>query len=260
MFSIIIPNYNNAEWLDKLFESIYSQTYKDFDIIFVDDLSTDNSLEIMRKWRHEADRFNGVFYVEKLRQKRWNGGARNAGMIYTRRPYVLFIDSDDCFADEHCLEEIAKVITDNNYPDLVRLSYYFCKDGNEFLVDLGHQTTVEQIVNNENVACWTKCVKTEKLVEFPENTLMEDVVQHIKQMDVVDTIAATSKGIVKWNRNNANSCSNNNELQDGKWRSSLYRYFADLLDIRVSRPECQAQLDKRIATTLDNIHNDRFLQ
>lgn len=257
MFDIIIPNYNNAQWLDRLFKSIYEQTYKDFTIIFVDDVSTDNSIEIMREWRKK---FEKNFYVEKCQTKRWNGGSRNVGMVYSLSEYTLFIDSDDCFADESCLKEIAKVIEENNHPDLVRLSYFYCKDGNEHLVDLGRQTTVEQIVNDINVACWTKCVKTEKLVPFPENTLMEDVVQHISQLDVIDSIAATSKGIVKWNRDNANSCSNNNELQDGKWRSSLYRYFADLLDLRVNKPACQAQLDRRIAATLDNIHNDRFLQ
>lgn len=262
MFNIIIPNYNNAPWLDRLFESIIGQTYKGYQIIFVDDMSTDNSVEIANRWNWAfADKWIG-FKTIKCESKHWNGGARNVGInaLDLRREYTLFIDSDDCFADNTCLEELTKVIEENNYPDLVRLSYFYCKDGNEHLVDLGRQTTLEQIVNDVNVACWTKCVKSKKLVKFPENTLMEDVVQHIKQMDAIDTIAATSKGMVKWNRDNANSCSNNNELQDGKWRSSLYRYFADLLDLRVNKPACQAQLDQRIATTLDNIHNDRFLQ
>lgn len=262
MFNIIIPNYNNAPWLDRLFESIYDQTYWQYKIIFVDDMSTDESVKIANKWRCVfAEKFID-FKIKQNYPKRYNGGSRNVGMDFVdlRREYTLFIDSDDCFADEHCLEEIVKIIEENNHPDCVRLSYYLCKDAQEYLVDLGGQTTLEQIVNNENVACWTKCIKSTKIVKFPENTLMEDVVQHIAQMDVIDTIAGCHKGIVKWNRNNSNSCSNNFELQDGKWRSSLYRYFADLLDLRVSKPECKAQLQQRIATTLDNIHNDRFLQ
>lgn len=259
MFSIIVPNYNNAPWLDRLFESIYRQTYKDYEIIFVDDCSTDNSVQIAENWRDAFEWFE----IIELEEKRYNGGTRNVGI---RRPgyrkYTLFIDSDDWFADEHCLEEIARIIKENNEPDLIRLSYFFSKMGSAFLVNLGKQTTVEEIVNNENVACWTKCVKSEKLVPFPENTLMEDVVQHIKQLDNVETIAGCEKGIVVWNRDNENSCSNNTELQNGKWRSSLYRYFADLLDLRaeIKKPECKAQLEKRIITTLDNIHNDVFLQ
>lgn len=257
MFTIIIPNYNNGKWLDRLFTSIYNQTYKDYTIVFVDDASTDNSLEVMRGWRKK---YKQNFYVEKCHTKRWNGGSRNVGMVYGLSEYTLFIDSDDCFADEHCLEEIAKTIEENDHPDCVRLSYFMCKDGNETLVDLSSQDTVEKIVHDVNVACWTKCIKTKLLVPFPENTLMEDVVQHIRQMDVIDSVATCSKGIVKWNRNNSNSCSNNVELQDGKWRSSLYRYYADLLDLRVEKPECQAELEKRKAIASTNIRCNRFEQ
>lgn len=266
MFTIIIPNYNNASWLDQMFESIYKQTYDGYSIVFVDDCSTDNSVEIAYKWR---DKFNelpgwyGDFEIIENGRKRWNGGSRNVGLESDTTligTYVLFLDSDDYFADEHCLEEIVGVIEANNYPDLIRLSY-IVKDANgEYLSDLGDQDTVEKIVSNQNVACWTKCVKTNKVVEFSENTLMEDVVQHIKQLDSVETIATTHKGIVVWNRLNENSCSRNQELQNGKWRSSLYRHYADLLDLQVSKPECQAELERRRAIALDNIKNDRFEQ
>lgn len=263
MFAIIIPNYNNGKWLDRLFESIYNQTYDgDYDIIFVDDMSTDNSVEIARKWSAKFDHKAVNIWITKNKIKRWNGGSRNAAISsgWCFHDYTLFIDSDDCFADEHCLEEIAKTIEENDHPDCVRLSYIMCKDGNETLVDLSSQDTVEKIVHDVNVACWTKCIKTKLLVPFPENTLMEDVVQHIRQMDVIDSVATCSKGIVKWNRNNSNSCSNNVELQDGKWRSSLYRYYADLLDLRVEKPECQAELEKRKAIASTNIRCNRFEQ
>ena len=261
MFSIVIPNYNNAKWLDALFMSIYNQTYKNFEIIVVDDCSTDASENVLTKWQKIfwGDKKTGFFW-RRLTDKRYNGGSRNAGMELCERLYTLFIDSDDCFADEHCLQTIATIIEANEQPDCVRLSYIMCKDGNETLVDLSSQDTVEKIVHDVNVACWTKCIKTKLLVPFPENTLMEDVVQHIRQMDVIDSVATCSKGIVKWNRNNSNSCSNNVELQDGKWRSSLYRYYADLLDLRVEKPECQAELEKRKAIASTNIRCNRFEQ
>jgi len=261
MFSIVIPNYNNAKWLDALFMSIYNQTYKNFEIIVVDDCSTDVSENVLTKWQKIfwGDKKTGFFW-RRLTDKRYNGGSRNAGMELCERPYTLFIDSDDCFADEHCLQTIATIIEANEQPDCVRLSYIMCKDGNETLVDLSSQDTVEKIVHDVNVACWTKCIKTKLLVPFAENTLMDDVVQHIRQMDVIDSVATCKKGIVKWNRNNSNSCSNNVELQDGKWRSSLYRYYADLLDLKVEKPECQAELEKRRAIAFNNIRNNVFEQ
>lgn len=89
---------------------------------------------------------------------------------------------------------------------------------------------------------------------------MEDVTQHIAQLDNVETVAAISHGIIVWNRNNSNSCSRDETLQNGKWRSSLYRYYADLLELVVDSPECQAELEHRRAVALDNIKNDRFVQ
>ena len=255
-FSIIVPNYNNGPWLDKCLASIASQRYQDYEVIFVDDKSTDNSVQIAENWRNK---FKHAYTVEPGR-KRWNGGTRNLGLNFCHGDYVLYLDSDDTFADDMCLTEIDRAIRENNWPDLVRLSYYFCKDGGERLVDLGAQNTVASIVSDMNVACWTKAIKRELIVPFPENTLMEDVVQHIAQLDNVQTVAAISKGIVKWNRNNANSCSKNNGPQCNKWRSSLYRYYADLLDLKVSRAECQMELDRRRSQALDNIRNDRFEQ
>ena len=89
---------------------------------------------------------------------------------------------------------------------------------------------------------------------------MEDVAQHIAQMDKIETVAAIGRGVIVWNRNNTNSCSRDETLQNGKWKSSLYRYYADLLELIVTRPECQAELERRRAIVLDNIKNDRFVQ
>lgn len=265
-FLIVIPNYNNAEWLDNCFSSIYAQTNDYFySIVFIDDCSTDNSIEIAEKWSEKFCHSGwGVdFDIVKNEKKKWNGGSRNAAReswLWDTQDYIIFLDSDDWFADETCLEEIARIIESNNHPDLVRLSYYSLIGEQLALCDLGAQNTVETIVSDCNVACWTKCVKTEKLVPFPENTLMEDVVQHIEQLDNVETVASISKGIVVWNRNNKNSCSRDETLQNGKWKSSLYRYYADLLDLKVNKPECQAELERRRAIALDNIKNDRFVQ
>lgn len=255
-FSIIVPNYNNGPWLDKCLESIANQKYKNFELIFVDDMSADDSVEIYRRW---ADKMPTAT-LAKLSRKRYNGGARNAGMMWRRGQYTLFMDSDDWLADDMCFSAIDDAIRANNEPDLIRLSYYFCMSQDEHVVDLSAQNTIDKIVPDINVACWTKCVKSDKLVQFPENTLMEDVVQHIAQLDAVDTVAVCDKPIVKWNRNNTNSCSKNNGPQGNKWRSSLYRYYADLLDLKVNKQECQIELDRRRSQALDNIRNDRFEQ
>ena len=51
MISVIIPNYNNSKYLEKCIESVLNQKYKDFELIIVDDGSTDNSIDIIKKYK-----------------------------------------------------------------------------------------------------------------------------------------------------------------------------------------------------------------
>ena len=251
MISLIIPNYNNAIFLDRLFNSIFFQTYKDYEIIFIDDVSTDESLKIAERWRQ--DHFSDKMKIIALKEKRWNGGARNVGLDARslNSDYTMFIDSDDWFSDNYCFEYIIDLIKENNYPDLVRLSYYWC--GSEIrLVELD-QKTPQEIVKGCDVACWTKCIKSNLMVKFPENTLMEDVVQHIKQLDIIKTVAVCLKGICCWNRKNPNSCSTNAKLQNEKWLSSLYRFYADLLDLTVNTQYCKNERERRLKLVEESI-------
>ena len=260
MFSVIIPNYNNEKYLDELFESIIFQTFKNYEIIFIDDVSEDNSVQKAKEWK---EKFSQNFVLVENKEKKWNGGSRNVGIDSAKGKYLLFIDSDDKLSSDDCLEKLNELIIVNNYPDLIRLSYWFC-DSNERLVDLSNQTTVESLASACDVACWTKLVKREKIIKFPENTLMEDVIQHLKQIDCVDTICSTNLGVVKWNRNNANSVSTYRKERttelDRKWISSLYRYYADLLDLRVKNKSIQENIDIRLNRVIHNIKNDIFVQ
>ena len=256
IFSIIIPNYNNAPWLRRCLDSIAAQKFDSHEVIFVDDQSTDNSLDIAREYIGKIRHLT----ICECQKKAYNGGTRNKGLAFANGDYVLYLDSDDCYADDMCLAEIYNALVANDMPDLLRYNYLLCKDGCEHLVKLSDQKTIGQMVSDVNVACWLKCVKRDKAVKFPENTLMEDVAHHIAQLDNVQTVATLDKAIIKWNRDNMNSCSTNKEQQNGKWRSSLYRYYADLLDLQVEKPECQAELDKRRAKALFNIQNNIFEQ
>lgn len=260
MFSVIIPNYNNGRYLDELFESIFNQTYKNYEIIFIDDLSEDNSLEKAKEWK---EKFGRNFTIVENQEKKWSGGSRNIGIDLAKGKYILFIDSDDKFASNDCFEHLAEKIVTNDYPDLVRLSYWFC-DGEDRLIDLSDQNTVEKIGTDCNVACWTKLIRRDMIVKFPENTLMEDVIQHFKQMDIIKTIATTEKGIVKWNKQNPKSVSTQRNERttelDKKWCSSLYRYYADLLDLRVKNKALNENIENRRKQVLENIKTDTFVQ
>lgn len=91
---------------------------------------------------------------------------------------------------------------------------------------------------------------------------MEDVVQHIKQCDVIESVVSIEKPIVVWNRNNLKSCSReeNQNLQNGKWQSSMYRYCADLMDLSCKNDECENHRKWRLDVVLDNIKKGKYIQ
>jgi len=96
-FSIIIPTYNRAEFISKTIESVLNQTYVDFEIIVVDDGSTDNTEEIVLSTKDDRIR-----YYKKKNEER--AVARNFGINKATGEYITFLDSDDLFYKNHLAE------------------------------------------------------------------------------------------------------------------------------------------------------------
>lgn len=95
MISVIVPVYNTGKYLQKCVESLCGQTYHELQIILVNDGSTDNSLDIMRKLATTDERIRVI-------DKKHEGvsAARNAGLECAEGDYVSFIDSDDWLDEE----------------------------------------------------------------------------------------------------------------------------------------------------------------
>ena len=243
MFDIIIPIFNCEEYIEKCIESIESQTFKDYSIIAINDHSTDNTFDIVKKL---AKKYNNIELIEP-EKKVWNGGARNIGIKESKSKYILFMDNDDWFNDKNCLQSIANTIEQNNEPDLIRLSYY-CLTGENKQPVILTENNPKDLVNSLYIAPWTKCVKSEKVTLFPENTLIEDVVQHISQTDYIETIAVCEHPIIVWNRNNtkATSLKENQHLYNNKRISSIYRNIADLMDLECKHDYCEEHRQWRI--------------
>ena len=90
MISVIVPVYNVEKHLEKCIKSILNQTYKDFEIILIDDGSTDKSSQICDEF---AIKYNKIKVLHQ--QNRGQGSARNAGLEIAKGDYIAFIDSDD---------------------------------------------------------------------------------------------------------------------------------------------------------------------
>ena len=236
-FKVIIPNYNSESFIKKCLDSILSQTFTDFEIVIADDMSTDNSVKIIKQYKDER-----IHLVEN-KEKRYNGGSRNVGIDYPiDSKYTLFIDNDDWFERNTCFQEIYLKIKESNYPDCVSWGYYLYKDNDKRYVRL-IRNSPKDLVHDLSVACWTKCIKSDLIVHFPENTLMEDVSQHIEQCDKLNTCTSIDKGFIVWNRNNLYSCSTK---PSKKRMSSEWRQLADVFDLELQHDYCIEEKKRRI--------------
>lgn len=119
--SIIIPSYNQAEYLPKAIESAYNQTVPAKEIIIVDDGSTDNSLELARTY--EFKKFPFVESPVKVVSQVNKGlpSARNTGIMNCTSDYILPLDADD-FLEENALEVIQMAIMQSN-ADIIAPSF-----------------------------------------------------------------------------------------------------------------------------------------
>jgi len=114
-FSIIIPTYNRANFIAQTIASALNQEYKNFEVIIVDDGSTDNTEEIVKAIKSDKLTYHKIINSER-------GFARNYGAKKAKGNYVNFLDSDDLLYPNH-LSEAALIISRNNNPHFFHLAF-----------------------------------------------------------------------------------------------------------------------------------------
>lgn len=115
--SVVIPVYNTSRFLRQCVDSIINQTWKDVEFIFVDDGSTDNSVEILKEYQKKDKR------IKVLEQENLHAGvARNNGMKQATGKYIISLDSDDYF-DLKLLEK-AFHCAEKNQAEIVVFGHY----------------------------------------------------------------------------------------------------------------------------------------
>ena len=110
LISIIVPIYNVEKYIADCLDSIVNQTYKDIEIICVNDCTMDNSMTIVKEFA-ENDKRIKIINNEK---NRGLGGARNAGLEIANGEYFMFVDSDDMIAPTMAGEMHSRFVQDNS--------------------------------------------------------------------------------------------------------------------------------------------------
>ncbi|MFS9317223.1 glycosyltransferase family 2 protein [Streptococcus infantis] len=205
--SIVVPVYNVEDCLSYCVDSLRQQTYKNIEIILVDDGSTDSSGEICDQYAREDDRIK-VLHIE-------NGGlsnARNTGVKESSTDWIVFIDSDDYY-DHRAIEYLVK-LRDKYRVDLVATPVIEVRNyGNsDFLGDfrekysgkLDRRTALEQMFYGNYVGTHSggKLYKKEILLRFPypNGMLYEDLSLAYEHIASCENIAVSALNLYKYYR------------------------------------------------------------
>ena len=269
-FAIIIPNCNNdhGEYKGKTFfqnciESILNQTYKNFELIIVDDCSTDTSVETVEKYVDKR------IHLVKNKRKRYNGGSRNVGIDYALEhfdfDYFCFLDSDDWWTDENVLEEINEQLYNHHMlvygaemlfkNDATYETFNEFDDYEEFFISDGQ---------NGRIWCtaWCRVIRKDKIQYFCEDTLMEDRVWSYRQADNVDfnKVKNYKRICYVWNRlNTTNSVC---LVRGDFWNASTWCHIGHQKQFltQLKHKEMQAIIETRINFCLKEIEKGNYKQ
>lgn len=206
LFSIIVPVYNVEDYLEHCLNSVIEQSFQNFELIVVNDGSTDSSPTICEKYALQDDR------VKVIHKK--NGGsseARNVGVLASIGTYLLFIDSDDYWEDKNFLLSISTVIERDPKLDIINFGWVkyfpardkFVPEKRNFsaspLTDEKQIQYINRLIKKDLyiASAWNKCIKRTFVVDnnisFKNGLKSEDMdwcgqlLFHMPDMTCLDT-------------------------------------------------------------------------
>lgn len=163
--SVVIPMYNVAKYIGECLDSLLLQSFKNFEVIVVDDCSTDNSVAVVKSY---SPKFNGRLKLTRTKKNFGTGGPpRNKAIELARGEYIFFVDADDAITPT-ALAELYPVAK-NFDADIVACEKYFIVP-DEFWHDKKFIRTLEPVT-----------VQTDKLVNAP-TLITDDLSERVRRL------------------------------------------------------------------------------
>ena len=176
--SVIVPVYNNEKYLDKCINSVLKQTYKNLEIIIIDDGSTDSSLDICKRFK-ETDSRIIIFHQDKSGPS----CARNTGIKISTGEFLAFVDGDD-WIEETVYQSMIEN-TEKEKADIAFCGHFVDneKSGKQTVISsedkiMEQKDFIEFLISNKgNDFVWNKLFRKSSWgnIQFPEGKVYEDI-------------------------------------------------------------------------------------
>lgn len=241
--SFILPVYKVEAYLRECVESLTCQTYKDFEIILVDDGSPDGCPALCEQLATEDNR------IKVLHKS--NGGlsdARNYGLAHALGEYVIFVDSDDFWQHNNSLQKLIEVLDQGNIDVICFNSSYYYEDTDtyrdcapfpdrvlspctpsEFLIEM-------QKVGTLPMSAWSKVCRRTFLIEnnisFIKGLIHEDTPWMIDILDKAKKIKLINEYIYAYRQNRIGSITNTIRIEKNDSLARILKYETDSIELR----------------------------
>ena len=214
LISIVIPAYNVEKYIAQCIESINKQTFDDYEVIIVDDGSTDKTLDIIK------DNITDKYQV--ISQKNYGAGAaRNAGIKLATGKYLTFMDADDFLYTTSCLQKIANIIKLDQYDVVTYKMIRYYQNSNKYMIedDLAFENNNLNNIKDyliASIACsrlsvspCDKIIKTDIVkknkIYFKKMLMLEDIDWSLRLYNYVDNIMVYNEPIYVYRKERIDS-------------------------------------------------------
>ena len=232
-FSIIVPAYNVEKYIEEAIKSVLAQEFEDYELILIDDCSTDNTKNILEKYKSKTTK---VYSTTK--NTGTAAGPRNVGLKHARGEYIIFLDGDDKLYNSKVLGKIDKLIAEETY-DVVYLGYQDIGNADKLRVSNNANSTKEariicDITFSVSSRCWNREFIEKNNMRFKESMYYEDELFCMKANILVEKTTYGDFPIFKYRRNRKGSVMSTPTI---KKCSDWYRMLAELVDLISITPQ-----------------------
>ena len=222
--SIITPSYNSEKYISKTIDSVLSQTYQNWEMIVVDDVSLDNSNEIIEEYCKKDSRIKLI----KLEKNSGAAVARNRAIKEAKGRYIAFLDADDIWKAEK-LEKQIYFMQKNNYSFTYTAYEKIDENGVVFgKIGVPLKVSYNQLLKTCVIGCLTAVYDTEKLgkIYMPTNTKREDFATWLSILKKIDFAYGIKENLSQYRVYENQSSGKKAKMAKENWK--LYREIEKL--------------------------------
>lgn len=217
--SIVLPVYNTEKYLRKCLQSIFASTFQNFELVIINDGSTDSSEQIILEFKEKYE--DKIVYIKK--ENSGISDTRNLGVEKATAEHITFIDSDD-YIEPNMLELMMEKLEEYDY-DVVACDIKLVYEGNDkvatissgYSCDLYHKNKIKETMLVQYPVLWNKIYKTSLLkpLKFSFGVWYEDMEYILKLYPNINSIGVVKKPLYNYlQRKNSITYTYNDKLYD----------------------------------------------